>query len=404
MTNIEKELINLLSNSIRGNKYQNVEIDNLNFKKLFEEAKHHKVEGLIYNAIDKSQNFNSNNLDVLQEQKRNTLNTIMSQSSHVKLVSNVLEEFNKNNIPVIALKGLYVRELVPNPNLRTMCDADVLVHTEDLDKIESLLTSIGYIKHEEYDEHGAHHVYYNHQTVIEVHWRLSNKEFYKGDTSFEDHLWDSVFEFSINNVKTLCLGLEDLALHLCIHMAVHLACHGFGIRQLCDLVLLVEKKGDIIDWNLFLEKAKASGIEKFSLTIFKVCNVLFNMEIPNELNAAKDLSEKYIDLFIADIFNNGVSGRKDESSIFANEMAFDTDPNASITKKFLGLLFPLPDKLNDKYSYAKKCKILLPIAWIHHLFEGIINKDYSLTSKLKILLNTINTAKKRNKLMNWLEI
>ena len=39
-----------------------------------------------------------------------------------------------------------------------------------------------------------------------------------------------------------------------MHMAAHLAATGFGVRQICDLVLLVEKKGDEIDWNKFIKK------------------------------------------------------------------------------------------------------------------------------------------------------
>ena len=59
---------------------------------------------------------------------------------------------------------------------------------------------------------------------------------------------------------------------------------GFGVRQLADLVLLVEHEGKNINWNNFIEKAKKSGLYKFSLGMFKVCNYLFNMEIPKELN------------------------------------------------------------------------------------------------------------------------
>ena len=43
--------------------------------------------------------------------------------------------FNKNNIPVIVLKGLVVRDLFPNPTLRTMCDADILVKEKDLENV-----------------------------------------------------------------------------------------------------------------------------------------------------------------------------------------------------------------------------------------------------------------------------
>lgn len=404
MNIIQKELINILSNSIRGIKTKSINSNNINLEELFIEAHHHKIAGLIYDSIDNSLFTNNKDLEILKKEKSNTLQTIINQANHIKKTSILLNKFNENDIPVIVLKGLVVRYFYPNPNLRTMCDADLLVHPYDLEKVENLLISLGYKKLEESDEHGAHLVFYNHSLIIEVHWRLTNKDYYKGDVSFEDYLWNNVMKVNIEKTHALSLGLEDLALHLCIHMAVHLACHGFGIRQLCDLVLLVEKEGSNINWNIFLEKSKSSGLEKFSLTIFKVCNILFNMDIPKELSDANKINGKFINIFIEDIFNNGVSGRKDESTIFANEIAFDKNNNSSISKKFLNLLFPPLSQLSDKYFYAKKHKILLPIAWIHHLFEGANNKDYSLLSKIKILTNTIYVAKKRNKLINWLEI
>ena len=406
MNKSQEQLIKILSNSIRGIESKNINPNDIDLKELFNEARYHKIEGLIYNSIDKSLFTKDENMAILKEEKKSTLSTIINQAKHVKKISEILNKFNDNDIPVIVLKGLVVRYLYPNPNLRTMCDADVLVHPHDLNKVELLLTSLGYKKFEESDEHGAHLVFHDHFTVIEVHWRLTNKDYYKGDTSFEDYLWDSTMKVNVEKTETLSLGLEDLALHLCVHMAVHLACHGFGIRQLCDLVLLVEKQGNDIDWNLFLDKAKISGLEKFCLVIFKICNVLFNMNIPKELYEAEKIKGKYIDIFIDDIFNNGVSGRKDESSIFAKEIAFDSESNNnnSVSKRFLNLIFPPLSQMSDKYNYAKKFKVLLPIAWIHHLFEGANNKDYSLKSKIKILTNTIYVAKKRNKLMNWLEI
>lgn len=405
MNTTEHKLIELLSNSIRTTETLSINPNTLKLESLFKEASFHKIDSLIYSSLDKTLFTKPNDLNILNTQKKIAINTIISQANHIKKTSNILQKFNDNNIPVILLKGLVVRYLYPEPNLRTMCDADILVHTHDLRKVESLLISLNYIKIEESDEHGAHLVFYNNNHVIEVHWRLTNKDYYKGNTSFEDNLWADAKVFNFEGVKVLSLSLEDLALHLCIHMAVHLACHGFGIRQLCDLVLVVEKQGHLINWNLFLEKAKLSGLEKFTLIIFKICNILFNMPIPKELHKAEEIKGKYINIFIDDIFNNGISGKKDESNIFAKEIAFDSDSNNnSVSKKFLALLFPPISQMNEKYNYAKKYKILLPIAWIHHLFEGINNKDYSLISKIKILTNTIFIAKKRQNLLNWLEI
>ena len=291
-----------------------------------------------------------------------------------------------------------------------MCDADILVHEEDLDKVSELMDSLGYIKYKEKEHHGAHIVFTKGKTVLEVHWTLINDSFFAGDKSFfEENLWKDAIEVEVGGVKTLSLSLEDLAVHLCTHMVVHLAYIGFEIRQLLDLVLLVEKKGDMIDWKSFLYKVKVCGIYKFTIAIFTICNKLFDMDIPNVIAKEEKLKEEYIDLLIEDIFASGVHGKKDSDRIFASEFAFDQGEGAadgyfSILKKFMKLLFPPVNSMSDKYTYAKKCIVLAPIAWIHHLFVGIFNNEYSFSRKVKIATLTVTVANKRNKLLKELDL
>ena len=195
-------------------------------------------------------------------------------------------------------------------------------------------------------------------------------------------------------------------------MAVHLAHTGFGVRQLLDLVLLVEKKGDEINWSSFIQKAKACGIYKFTLAIFIACNRLFSMELPIELkkiNALSKISNKYIELLIEDIFASGVHGTKDQTRVFASEFAFDQSEGAaegrgSIFKKYMKLLFPPIKDMGERYSYARKFIVLAPAAWIHHLFVGLLNKDYSFKNKMKMATATISVSNKRNMLLKELEL
>lgn len=408
MKNEQKELVKILSAAIRGRKIENIGNCKFDLVKIFDEATHHNVSELIYYNLKNEPELIKVYKEILEDYKKKTILSAINQAQHINEISKVLSKFNENKIPVIILKGLVVRYYYPNPDLRTMSDADVLVHPEDMDRVRNMLTSIGYKEYEDSHEHGAHIIFYRGKTVIEVHWRLTNEEYYNGDTSFEKYLWENTMKVQVGGVDTLSVGLEDLALHLCVHMAVHLAVHGFGIRQLCDLVLLVENKGDLIDWNSFLDKSKNAGVEKFSLVIFTICNKLFNMDIPKEIQAVTKLENKYVELFIEDIFNNGVGGRRDSSEIFAKEIAFDLKDDANkgsnIFYKFMRLLFPPIDSMNDKYNYAKEYKVLAPIAWIHHLFQGVSNKEYSLINKIKIVTCTLTVARKRNKLMNWLEI
>lgn len=85
-------------------------------------------------------------------------------------VGDVLESFNENEIPVIVLKGLVVREYFPIRQLRTMSDADVLVHKEDLESVSKMMEDLGYTQTKDEDDHGAHIVFVKPgQPVFEIH-------------------------------------------------------------------------------------------------------------------------------------------------------------------------------------------------------------------------------------------
>ena len=409
MDNTQKQIIYMLSAAIRKKNVKFKSDEKINWNEVLEESEAHKVTPLIYSSINRAEALNIMDESTLSTLKKNVFKSSITQSSHIKNVASVLERFNNAGIPIIVLKGLVVRDYYPIPDLRTMCDADVLVHEEDLEKVSALMISLGFNQIKEKDDHGAHIVFYKGSTVFEVHWTLINDRFFKGDKSFEDKLWDDAMDVTVGGVKTKSLSLEDLAVHLCTHMAVHLAYSGFGVRQLTDLVVLVEKKGHLIDWKAFLNKSKECGVYTFAIAIFNICNRLFDMEMPKEIKGEKNIKNKYIEQLIQDIFDSGVHGKKSNDRVFAAEFAFDqgegaADGSVSIIKKFMKLLFPPIRQMSDKYNYAKKFILLAPIAWIHHLIEGILNKDYNFSSKMKMATSTVSVANKRNKLLKELEL
>jgi hypothetical protein len=62
----------------------------------------------------------------------------------------------------------------------------------------------------------------------------------------ESKVWTHSVTKTIGDAYVLCLGTEDFLMHLCLHMAVHMRCGGFGLHQLCDLLLLAEQEGPSI--------------------------------------------------------------------------------------------------------------------------------------------------------------
>ena len=408
MNTTEKQFIDLLSNSIR-NEVCKKKYDNVDWNELINLSRKHKIEGLIYSALNKAELLENIDEDKVKDLKKEVFFTGVTQISNMSKLEKVFNEFSKENVPVIVLKGLVVREYYPQPEQRSMSDADIFVKAKELNKSKKILIDLGYT---EIDAEASHHIKYikSGYPMIELHWHVMKRDGFSDELDlFEDDIWDRTIEVKVKGAKVLSLGYEDLALHLCMHMAAHLAASGFGVRQIADLVLLVEKKGHLIDWTLFINKAEEFGFKKFIIIMFKICNILFSMDIPKEMAVYKIDDEEMFESLISTIFDGGVYGKKDMASNFANQVAFNykgKDSNATIgaIRRYFRFIFPSIETMSDKYSYARKIRILTPIAWIHHLFSGIFRKEYNFTDKIRFLTKGAKESVEKNKILSWMEL
>lgn len=84
------------------------------------------------------------------------------------------------------LKGLVIRDLYPRPESRNMCDADILVHKNDLDRVRELLISIGYTETGSTD---IHLNFFRETTHIEVHWIITKEHYFHEIPKLEEEIW-----------------------------------------------------------------------------------------------------------------------------------------------------------------------------------------------------------------------
>ena len=49
-------------------------------------------------------------------------------------------------------------------------------------------------------------------------------------------------------------------------------------------------------------------------------------------------------------------------------------------------------------------RILIPIAWIHHLFSGIFRKEYNFIEKIRFLTKGAKESVEKNKILSWMEL
>lgn len=402
MNSIQRQFISILSAALKKQSIEHVNLRGNDWNELIEEAEAHKVSALVYTALKR----NIDNFDIekstLSKWKKDVIFGSLKQSEHIKKVSQILNLFNQAQIPVIVLKGVVLRDLYPAPDLRTMNDVDVLVHEEDLKKVEKMLIAQGYYKYQEEGE--KHDVYIKSgYPMIEVHWMLSHERTFKGCVEYEKSIWNRVREIEVQGVRTLTLGYNDFLLHLMIHMASHAASHGFGVRFLTDIVLMIEQEASYIDWAQFKKDIRQCEIETFTGIMLKCCEDLFDFKIPVELQEITDVNLKYLDALEKEILDCGVHGLREKGNIMVKEMAYDREEH-QLFKRFFKFIFPPIDSMSEKYDYAKKYRYLALVAWIHHFFAGVFHSEYKIGDKLRFLFFGVNSMKQRSDLIRWLEL
>jgi hypothetical protein len=403
----QQRLVELLSSAIHNQEFDVNMNDSIDWNYIFEEAVAHQVHTLLYPVISNLGSGYGPDAPLMKRWHTATILFTITQFQHIQQISEVFHKFNSEHIPVIALKGLIIRECYPEPELRTMGDADILIHKEDMEKVDQLLIELGYVK----GEASFKHTGYNHAIFpsIEVHLSLMDDDKFSYSKDFTESVWNNAVDTQINGVNALTLSPEDQVLHLILHMANHMKSSGFGLRQICDLTLFVKKNLNQINWLIISEKVERYMITQFTYTIFAVCYRLFQLKIPDLFNKQSIVNSPYIDELISDILAGGVFGKRGEERVIGSQMLnyIEDKRSESITegiRRVCTFAFPSSKKLNVRYGYAKKYYILLPIAWIHRFIYNLSRKNMITYFKTIFSNNKNSTFEKRSKLLRWLEL
>lgn len=161
----------------------------------------------------------------------------------------VLEE---KEIPFLPLKGAVLRELYPEPWMRTSCDVDVLVQPKDLSRAEQALTEeLSFVK----TESGIHDVTLKAPSGshLELHFDLVEEDVAADAAGLLSRVWEHAS--SRNGGFFYEMTPAYFMLYHIAHMAKHFEHGGCGIRPLLDLWLLNRRGEWSAETKTLLEKA-----------------------------------------------------------------------------------------------------------------------------------------------------
>lgn len=327
----------------------NTEVDH---KELYGFARSHSIANVIGVALKK---LNMMPLQYASEYDRLYKTGLVREATQEIETQDISEELGLRGIKHMLLKGSVMKYLYPSPDLRSMCDVDILYDASHKNELEEIMSERGYTLAEATGTDNINISYIKKPFMnIEFHGVLMDKDIplynsYFG-TDFEHTVPDGDFKVKYPD--------EDFFVFMAAHLAKHYFNGGTGIRSLADIWLYLRKKPGL-DMDKVRAKLREIELDEFIDIIIGVNGVLFEGKEPTALQC------EVIDY----IFHSGTYGTK--AHITVDNM------NDSCKLEFLvRRLFPNKEFMAINYPSVGKCALLLPLFWIIRLFRVLFKKEY----------------------------
>jgi len=313
----------------------------------------HDIAHIVGSALKKSSVGMTEELSKKFDQKQFTAFFRYEQSKYE--LERIKDVFEAQKIPFVPLKGSVLRELYPEPWMRTSCDIDILVKEDDLDAATDALRSrLDYAV----KGRGSHDVQLKSSgnVNIELHYTLIEENFVSKPV--ENVLNDAWNYASPENGGYLYAFTDEFFLFYHVaHMAKHFTVGGgCGIRPFLDLYILERTKRTETDLIL------KNGLMPFYDAAKKLSGVWFSEGSHDKLTEAM---EKYV-------LEGGVYGN------MQNRVTTGKSKSGSGFSYVFVRLFPSYKIMKNKHPSLRKCPLLLPFfyvkRWITPLFDGRFKK------------------------------
>ena len=364
MNDIEKNLIKLLRSTLDESYTANSEIPLSEMDEIINESIFQSVLTNISDIIPEiyQQKYSSKILNAY-------LNNVAVINHHF-IIGNLLE---KNNINYCVLKGFSSAMYYENPEKRMMGDIDILVNSDDVEKVDKLLIDDGYTKVVDETEHDFHSGYIKNGMLVEIHHLISNI------AEVEIDLYAMTSEI-LNSCRFVqCeygkIRIPNPFYHIVImlfHLYRHFLSSGTGLRHIIDWAVFISSEDFNKIQSLFWEKCSQWKLLKFAKTLCQISVVYFG--VPDKKEYGKTDNE-LCNIIINEILSKGNFGIKSDERFSGLFVEKRLDGNKSGLSNFYLIL---KNAVYKHYGQAKHNKIVFVYGMVffplRYLFRMIVGK------------------------------
>ncbi len=370
---------------------------------LFNLAMRQKVLSMIYEATYGCTAFLPH-AGMLQQMglKQQVMMSVFNQTIMTKEFLELYQELNTQGIHPIVVKGILCRDIFPMPDHRPSGDEDIIVLPDEWNACQKTLKDLGMVltsNHENDAVESSEELAYGRKgspIYIEAHNGLfvSSSEAYGELNELFAGYEERTMEVEIQGVKIRSLSYTDHFAYLVLHAFKHFLHSGFGIRQVCDVILYGLTYKDEIDWDNAMELLSKARADQFTLAMFAIGEKYLDFDMDSiPLPDSYQAMDVDPDPMLDDLLSGGIYGATDAARQHSSNITLSAVIESKKGKKsskasgVIASVFRPLSYMKKGYPFLEKAPYLLPLAWILRVKDYLKrNEDstQSVTDSMKI--------------------
>ena len=379
MNAINSLFLEALGASLRGERVQwENPLAAQDWAALFQLAQAHHVLPMIFEAVYACPAARCADAQLMQLVKRQTMQSVMMQAMKTGELLALVKHLKAAGVTPCVVKGAVCRSLYPSPDHRISGDEDVFIPPEQFERCHEAMLAFGMQPADpQQDMQAAHEVPYGKlgsPLYIELHKHLfpPDSDAYGDFNRFFADAHAHATEIVVDGTPLTTLGPTDHFFYLICHAFKHFLHSGFGIRQVCDIVLFAGRYGREIDWTAVLKNCREIRAEQFAAALLRIGQKHFGFDpdaagVPQAWQAIEvDEGPMLSDLLDGGVYGDASMSRKHSSTLTLSAVAADRRGRKA-GGNVLRTLFPSRKALEGRYPFLRTKPWLLPVAWVRRI-------------------------------------
>ena len=316
---------------------------------LFAFARYHNAEALLYHGLSNLEGITEHPLWKTLENRA----ALLLAQGVVQLTERdmLFDALTGAGIPVLPMKGCWLKEQYPDIDYRQMSDLDILIPKEKAEDAAAVMRALGY-KPGDFDDNPRHTGYLKAPyTGVELHTSLLYE-----DRGYYDDVWNRA-EPVADCPGVYRFRAEDEYIFYLLHLHKHLNSAGTGIRSVLDS-LVFRQAYPGMDRHYLRKELEKWGLWELAEDIETLADCWFKTgsSVPEQL---REMAE-----FILSAGSYGTLENRYQRRLDKLEKRYK-NPFLRAIAYWIGRICRPMKEMKRSYPVLHKLPFLLPFLWIH---------------------------------------